>query len=182
MTTGTKALTELLVDSDKHIGASENTCFTVDASGSEEAGKVTINLEYGKALFTIDNKLPDDSKFEVSTPNTLLSVRGTTFEVTYDVENEKTVVKVIEGTVVGINGTEIFDEYERQIQWISADGISENTIYSNEQFDEYGNVISGQYTYYFGDSDYWFMFEYNFECEYTQAKDMKFYDTEKYVY
>lgn len=103
VTTGVGALTELLVDSDKHIGAGENTSFTVNATGTEDNGKVTINLKYGTALFTIDNKLPNGSSFEVNTPNASLSVRGTIFEVTYDVETEETIVKVEEGTVWASN-------------------------------------------------------------------------------
>ena len=72
---------ELLCDSDKHICAEENTGFVIDSDGNEKDGYITIELLYGKALFTIDNKLPKDSSFDVKTPNATLSVRGTEFSV-----------------------------------------------------------------------------------------------------
>lgn len=99
ITTGESALAELWADSDKHMVAEENTRFSIVASGNEEKGRIRINLEYGTALFEIEKKLPEGSEFEVTTPNATLSVRGTTFEVTYDRENNKTIVMVTEGVV-----------------------------------------------------------------------------------
>ncbi len=89
----------LLVDDDKHIVAEENTCFSIHASGSEKSGSVSIHLEYGSSLITIDHKLSENSEFEVTTPNASCSVRGTTFSVSYDPDNETTIVKVTEGIV-----------------------------------------------------------------------------------
>lgn len=94
-----ESLVELLIDSDKHIAAKENTAFAVVASGTEEDGKVSIELLYGESLFTIDNKLFEGSSFEVNTPNAALSVRGTTFNVIYNEAEELTVLSVIEGIV-----------------------------------------------------------------------------------
>ena len=99
VTTGSDGLVELLVDSDKNIAASEDTCFSIEAVGSETQGKVTIHLEYGTTLIEIQNKLTDGSEFEVVTPNATLSVRGTTFEVTYDSVNNETIVSVTDGVV-----------------------------------------------------------------------------------
>lgn len=90
---------ELLADSDKHIGAEENTSFVLKSSGNEENGYLTIELLYGKGLFTIDNKLGENSFFDVKTPNATLSVRGTSFSVEYNREMNETVVEVFEGTV-----------------------------------------------------------------------------------
>ena len=95
-----KSFLELLVDSDKHIGAEENTGFAIRAEGSEKNGKITIDLLYGKALFTIDNKLPDGSSFVVKSPNATLSVRGTSFSVEYNRVTGETVVEVFAGTVL----------------------------------------------------------------------------------
>ena len=99
VTTGSDGLVELLVDSDKNIVASEDTCFSIEAVGSESQGKVTIHLEYGTTLIEIQNKLTDGSEFEVVTPNATLSVRGTTFEVTYDSTTNETTLKVTDGVV-----------------------------------------------------------------------------------
>lgn len=89
----------LLIDNDKHVVAQENTVFVIRAAGDKRNGKIKINLLEGESLFTIDNKLPDNSYFEVATPNATLSVRGTEFEVTYDKENDITTVEVMDGVV-----------------------------------------------------------------------------------
>lgn len=89
----------LLVDDDKHIAAEENTKFVIVATGSARKGEVNIELLEGDALFTIDNKLPDNSTFEVSTPNATFCVRGTEFEVSYDAENDITTLEVFDGVV-----------------------------------------------------------------------------------
>ena len=99
VTTGTASVIELLADSDKHILAKENTCFSINAKGNEKNGKIAINLEYGSTLVEIDNKLEDGSEFEVDTPNATASVRGTTFEVSYDKDKNETVIVVTEGVV-----------------------------------------------------------------------------------
>lgn len=89
----------LFVDNDKHLGVKENTRLSINATGTNESGKVTVDLSYGEALFEIENKLNEDSTFEVLTPNAVLSVRGTTFEVVYDREEDVLSVNVLEGTV-----------------------------------------------------------------------------------
>lgn len=106
VTTGDESDALLLVDEDKHLYAGANTKFTVNATGTEDKGRVTVDLEYGQALITIDNKLSDNSTFEVSTPNATLSVRGTTFEVVYDNETGETILTVYEGKVWISNGKE----------------------------------------------------------------------------
>ena len=99
VTTNEGAEAVLLVDNDKHIAANENTSFRINAVGNDKKGQVTINLLYGEALFTIDNKLKEESEFLVNTPNVDLAVRGTTFRVNYNEQFKITEVEVIEGTV-----------------------------------------------------------------------------------
>ncbi|MBE6889548.1 MAG: hypothetical protein E7485_06000 [Ruminococcaceae bacterium] len=96
---GAASLLELLADSDKHIVAKENTAFQLHSAGNETSGNITIDLMYGNALFTIDNKLPEGSSFQVNTPNASLSVRGTIFRVDYDPETNTTEIEVEEGVV-----------------------------------------------------------------------------------
>lgn len=96
---GNASFLELLADSDKHIAAEENTGFVLHSTGDEESGSITIDLLYGKSLFTIDNKLSENSSFIVTTPNATLSVRGTSFYVEYNRETGETKVEVIEGKV-----------------------------------------------------------------------------------
>ena len=89
----------LSVDNDKHLGVEENTRININASGTEESGKVNIDLAYGEAIFEIENKLNDGSFFEVATPNAVLSVRGTIFNVVYTKEENISQISVEEGTV-----------------------------------------------------------------------------------
>lgn len=103
VSTGEAASMLLLADSDKYILAEENTCFTLVATGNENNGKISIDLEYGTALITIENKLADGSEFEVDTPNATMSVRGTIFEVTYNEETGETLLTVEEGCVEVVN-------------------------------------------------------------------------------
>lgn len=99
VTTGEDGLIGLLVDDDKNIAATENTCFAIVSKGNAQKGALKIELKYGTSLIKIKNKLSDGSSFEVETPNASLSVKGTTFEVTYTPETQTTVLKVTEGSV-----------------------------------------------------------------------------------
>ena len=104
--TGQDGQVELLVDSDKHILARENTKFNVVSSGTEKKGKMRIELQYGTSLVEIENKLPKDAIFEVETPNATVAVRGTVFETSYDEKENKTVVVVTSGVVEVVSDTE----------------------------------------------------------------------------
>ena len=104
--TGQDGQVELLVDSDKHIWAQENTKFKVVSSGDENKGKLKIELQYGTSLVEIEEKLPEGAFFEVETPNATVGVRGTIFETSYYEEENKTVVQVTSGVVEVISDTE----------------------------------------------------------------------------
>lgn len=106
ITTGEDGLLGLLADEDKHIAAIENTCFEIISEGSAKEGRLKIKLKYGTSLIEIENKLPEGASFEVETPNAALSVRGTTFEVTYIPETNTTILKVTEGLVEAESDTE----------------------------------------------------------------------------
>lgn len=106
ITTGEDGLLGLLADEDKHIAVIENTCFEIISEGSAKEGRLKIKLKYGTSLIEIENKLPEGASFEVETPNAALSVRGTTFEVTYIPETNTTILKVTEGLVEAESDTE----------------------------------------------------------------------------
>lgn len=94
----------LLLDMDKYIFADAGTKFTVEASGNSENSntKTRIVLEEGSVLCRIDSKLDDDESFEVETPNSVMSVRGTIFKMTAykDKDGENyTTLDVLEGSV-----------------------------------------------------------------------------------
>lgn len=73
--------------------------FSIESSGDEKKGSMLITLEYGTALYTIENKLNKDSSFDVNTPNAAMSVRGTTFKVCYDKDKNETTLDVTQGSV-----------------------------------------------------------------------------------
>lgn len=98
-TTGDESIINLLIDSDKHMLVTANSRFDVTASGSEKSGKVQIELNEGRAFFEVDNKLSDNSSFEVITPNATTSIRGTKFATTYDSYDSSTTVFVDTGEV-----------------------------------------------------------------------------------
>lgn len=111
ITTGEDGLVDLLIDEDKHILAREDTCFTIVSNGNEKKGKLLIELEYGSSLIEIENKLEDGASVEVSTPNAALSVRGTTFDVEYNKDDNTTMVAVADGVVnvaTDVESTEVF--------------------------------------------------------------------------
>ncbi|MGN0346336.1 MAG: FecR domain-containing protein [Lachnospiraceae bacterium] len=117
----------LLMDEDKHMGAEENTMFRLYADGSEEKGNIRIELISGKALFEIEHKLNEESSFEVTTPNAMLSVRGTKFSVFYDESRKCTIIEVMDGVVLV--------EYE--------DGSMELQAGETLQIDENGDTTQG---------------------------------------
>lgn len=71
----------LLLDADKHIFAEENSVFNLVAKGKSGKTKTKIEMSSGKMRYDIDKKLKDEETFEVSTPNAIMSVRGTSFIV-----------------------------------------------------------------------------------------------------
>ncbi|MCR5310064.1 MAG: FecR family protein [Lachnospiraceae bacterium] len=79
--TGEESYVTLLLDSDMHVIAFANTRFNLVAEGSGKATKTHFELETGDLQSTIDRKLEDGESYEVSTPNAVMSVRGTIFTV-----------------------------------------------------------------------------------------------------
>lgn len=147
------SLLELLVDSDKHIIAKENTSFEILAKGNEDKGNVTINLLSGEALITIDNKLPDNSSFDVTTPNASLSVRGTSFTTVYDSDNDATLVSVTSGIVHAVSGESEMD-IEAGNKVLIRNGVIEDlSVLEIMHLEYYYNESAGKYEYleYIGD-------------------------------
>lgn len=93
------AFLALEVDDDKHIGVESESAIVINATGNAKEGAVVIDLLYGKGTFVIDNPLSEKDSFKVKTSNASLSVRGTSFSVEYDKENDKTLVSVETGVV-----------------------------------------------------------------------------------
>lgn len=88
LTTGDDSYVQLKLDEDKYILMEPETKISLQASGNSQDSKTSIHLEQGAIVNRIDNKLSEKSSYQVTTPNSTMAVRGTTFRVaiTYDEE------------------------------------------------------------------------------------------------
>ena len=91
----------LKLDEDKYMYVEEDTEFVLKATGDKKDSRTTIELTKGQITNEIQNKLSEDSAYEINTPNSTMSVRGTIFYAYYYVEDgvEYTRVCVFDGTV-----------------------------------------------------------------------------------
>lgn len=92
----------MCMDGDKYVYADADTHFSLEASKPKDDSRIKINLDAGSELNELKNKLADGESYVVDTPNSTMSVRGTTFRVTvYKGEDGLwyTLLEVINGTV-----------------------------------------------------------------------------------
>lgn len=88
-------------DEDKYIHLDEHTEIELVASGTGDSSKTKIELLRGGVSNDIRNKLSANSSYEINTPNSTMSVRGTVFYTfIYEIDGVKyTRVCVFEGEV-----------------------------------------------------------------------------------
>lgn len=103
VTVGEVSQLTMCMDNDKYVYADADTHFSLQASGAKEDSKIKILLDAGSELNELKSKLGENDTYEVDTPNSTMSVRGTTFRVT--VYNAKdgtiyTLIEVTEGQVL----------------------------------------------------------------------------------
>ncbi|MGN0155491.1 MAG: FecR domain-containing protein [Lachnospiraceae bacterium] len=91
----------LRLDDDKYVYVESDTEFKLVAEGNSANSKTSIELSYGAITNDIQNALSEDSSYEVNTPNSNMSVRGTIYRVhIYYVDGVRyTKVSVFEGEV-----------------------------------------------------------------------------------
>ena len=88
------------LDEDKYLMATPNSSFTLEAKGKAENGKTYIELKSGDIKVHVINPLNDGAEFNVSTGNSTMAIRGTSFGVNYAGENGGEVhYEVYDGTV-----------------------------------------------------------------------------------
>lgn len=93
---------QLKLDNDKYALLEADTQIQLVASGDSQDSKTIIELKKGSIINNLQNKLGENSSYEVNTPNSTMAVRGTTFrmEVDYDKDGTPhTILEVMEGTV-----------------------------------------------------------------------------------
>lgn len=127
----------LQLDNDKYIYVEPNTEFRIEAVGDESNSKTKIILEKGGIISEIQESLEKDETYEVETPNSTMSVRGTVFRVNvyftkigesytdvqvfdgkvasrliyFDGSVSKDEVLIPQGTAVKVRGNEDLSEY-----------------------------------------------------------------------
>ena len=77
---------QLKLDEDKYILVEPDSKISLQATGNSVDSKTSIYLEKGAIVNQLDHPLSEDSSYQVTTPNSTMAVRGTTFriEITYD--------------------------------------------------------------------------------------------------
>jgi hypothetical protein len=90
-----------MADEDKFIYLDEGTEIDLVAKGNSKNSKTSIELKSGGITNDIRNKLSNDSSYDINTPNSTMSVRGTMYYVYYYIVDgvRYTRVVVFEGKV-----------------------------------------------------------------------------------
>lgn len=78
----------LLLDDDKYVTLEEGSEIRLNATGSSQNSKTTIELVRGAVLNELDSKLNADSSYELSTPVSVMAVRGTVFRAALSTDGE----------------------------------------------------------------------------------------------
>lgn len=102
VTTMLESYMRLKLDEDKYLLTEEDTIMELVATGDAKKSRTNINLLQGAVTIEVENKLEEDATFEVTTPNSVMAVRGTVFRVKTGVDesgNPITKVAIFEGAV-----------------------------------------------------------------------------------
>lgn len=92
----------LKLDEDKYVLVEQESQIEIYATGDDRSSKTDIRLEKGAITVEVEDKLSDDSSFEVTTPNAVMAIRGTVFRIssTMDENGEPfTKITIFEGAV-----------------------------------------------------------------------------------
>jgi len=149
--TATASYVQLQLDDDKYIMMEPSTKIELEATGDSVDSKTKITLTQGAIVNKIEKALGEDSTYEVTTPNSTMAVRGTTFrvEVTVDAKGETyTTLAVCDGKVecrlIAPDGTisdePVFVEEGEQVKIRGTSAISEylgdKEVFDYEEFKE----------------------------------------------
>lgn len=97
-----KSSVRLQMDEDKYALAEADTVLSITAEGKGDKTRTDINLQQGAVTIEIQNKLSEGSTYQVTTPNSVMAVRGTVFRVALTTDEKgrpKTKLDVFEGSV-----------------------------------------------------------------------------------
>lgn len=101
--TGKDSYVSLSIGNDKHIKIESDSKATINYSIIDDKVVANIELSDGASLFNIENKLKEDERFLVNTSYTEYEVRGTTFRLVTEIEDNTNrpheVLEVFDGEV-----------------------------------------------------------------------------------
>lgn len=136
-------------DDDKFIHLDEHTTIQLVASGTSANSKTSIEILEGGITSDIRNKLSADSSYEINTPNSAMSVRGTVFySYVYEIDGVKyTRICCFDGEVATklsyINGTtseeEVYVPMGKEVI-IYEDGTTTAYLYPDPQDIDYSTL------------------------------------------
>ena len=136
-------------DDDKFIHLDENTTIQLVASGTSVNSKTAIEIIEGGITSDIRNKLSADSTYEINTPNSAMSVRGTVFYTyTYEIDGVKyTRTCCFDGEVTsrlvykdGTESEEIVSVPKGKEVIIYEDGTTTDYLYAEPQDIDYNSL------------------------------------------
>lgn len=78
----------LLLDGDKYVTLETGTEICLNATGDEKNSNTKIELLQGAVLNELDSKLNGDSSYELSTPVSVMAVRGTVFRASFSKDGD----------------------------------------------------------------------------------------------
>lgn len=102
METFLESFSRLKLDADKYVLVEQDSKIAIYATGDEQNSKTDIRLDKGAITVEVENKLNEDSSFEVTTPNAVMAIRGTVFRITTDTDENGepiTRITIFEGVV-----------------------------------------------------------------------------------
>ena len=76
-----ESFSRLKLDDDKYVLVEQDSKIEIFATGDQANSKTDIRLDKGAITVEVENKLNDDSSFEVTTPNSVMAIRGTVFRI-----------------------------------------------------------------------------------------------------
>lgn len=129
--------TTLKLDDDKFVYAEENSRFELIATGNSQDSKTTINLLQGAITNEIQNKLSNNSNYEINTQNSNMAVKGTIYRVYTYVDEDGvyyTKVSVFKGKVAT---KLIYADGSMADEEVMVEGGKEVIIYENPQETNY---------------------------------------------
>ena len=108
LTVGDESTIRISLDDDKYILLDSGTILELNASGTAADSRTSIDLKQGSILNEITNPLSEKSSYEVATPKATMAVRGTSFIVSVE-EDDDGVYMINENTLQGKVEIELID-------------------------------------------------------------------------